>query len=252
MAPHIASRLRASSVHLLISSCVAALSAALVFLVWYPGALAQASGVTNIFLLLLAVDISLGPLITLFVYNTKKPELKRDLAIVGLIQLAALLYGLHTVAVARPAFIVFTSDRFDLVFANDLDEKKLSEAKYPEYRSVSLLGPKMAAAALPTDAKERTALLFDSVSGGDDLQHLPKFYRPYAELKESIVKRAQSLTKLKDFNKNRGTEIDALVAKYAKQEVGFIPLKGKSLDLTVIVSLKTGEVVDIVDLQPWL
>lgn len=253
MTPNLANRFRAAGLHLLISCVVALLSAALVFLVWYPGALAQASGVTDIFLLLLAVDISLGPLITLFVFNLSKPELKRDLAIVGIIQLAALLYGLHTVSVARPAFVVFASDRFDLVFANDLDEKKLSAAKFPEYRSVSLLGPKHAAAALPEDAKERTALIFDSVSGGDDLQHLPKFYRPYAELKDSIIKRAQPLATLKTFNRNRDAEIDALVAKYAqeKQDVGFVPLKGKTQDLTVIISRKTGAIMDIVDLHPW-
>jgi len=203
--------------------------------------------------LLLAVDISLGHLITLFVFNLSKPELKRDLAIVGLIQLAALVYGLHTVSVARPAFVVFSSDRFDLVFANDLDEKKLSAAKFPEYRSISLLGPKHAAAALPQDAQERTALMFDSVSGGDDLQHLPKYYRPYAELKGAIIERAQPLVRLKTFNRNRDAEIDALAARYAqqKQDVGFVPLRGKTQDLTVIVSRQTGAIVDIVDLHPW-
>jgi len=60
------------------------------------------------------VDVILGPLITLTVFNRSKPrsELVRDLTVVGLIQLAALGYGLWTVFVARPVHLVFEYDRF--------------------------------------------------------------------------------------------------------------------------------------------
>lgn len=254
MAPHLVNRVRASGVHLLISICVAALSAALVFLVWYPYPLAQASGVTDIFLLVLVVDISLGPLITLFVFDLKKPELRRDLLIVGLIQLAALLYGIYTVYVARPAYVVFAGDRFDLVFANDLDEKKRSEARLPEFRRVPMFGPETIAAPMPTDPQERTTLMFESVNGGPDLYQLPKFYRPYADAKTSIVRHAQALEQLKAFNKERIAEVDSLSSKYRvkKADVGFVPLKGKIQDLSVVIDRTTGEVLEIVDLKPWL
>lgn len=249
MTPQLRDRLRASGAHLIISMFLAAISAATVFWLLYPGPLASASGVRDIFLLLLGVDISLGPLITLFIFNRKKPELKRDLAIVGVIQLAALCYGMHAVYTARPVYVVFASDRFDLVFANDLDDKKLSEATLPAFRQLPMLGPKFAGASLPTDEKERTALTFSSVAGGDDLQHVPKYYRPYSELKDSIVKRAQPLDKLKELNKGRTAEVEALAMKHPQG--GFVPLRGRVQDLTVIVHRTTGEVLEIVDLQPW-
>src|SRR6218665_1691953 len=107
-------RYQAFAAHLLGSCLVAALSAFLVFWVWYPAQFASMSGVTGIFLILLGVDVVVGPVITLIVFNRAKPELKRDLAIVLLLQIAALGYGLHTVFTARPAYLVFSADRFEV------------------------------------------------------------------------------------------------------------------------------------------
>ena len=76
----------------LLTICFAAL---LVFGIWYPYPYREISGGRELFLLVITVDVILGPLITLAVFNRKKPrsELRRDLAIVALLQLGALGYG---------------------------------------------------------------------------------------------------------------------------------------------------------------
>jgi len=226
----------------------------LVFLLWYPGPLALASGVRDIFLLLLVVDVMLGPVITLIVFNPKKKELRRDLVVVAVVQLAALLYGLHTVCVARPVYVVFNVDRFDLVFANDFTEEKLAKVTKTEYQSLSLLGPKIIAAHPPDDTKEHNELLFQSLSGGDDLPRLPQYYVHYLEQKVNVLKRSQPLVMLKQFNQSKSSMVDTLMNKYAatKIDVGYLPLKGKARDLVVIVNRNTGEVLEMVDLIPWL
>lgn len=254
MAPQMADRLRASGLHLLISLCVAALSAALVFLVLYPTPLAQACGVTEIFLLLLVVDISLGPLITLCVFNRAKPELKRDLLIVGLIQLAALCYGLHTVYIARPAYVVFAVDRFDLMYANDLDDAKLAPVTLSEFKQVPLLGPKTVAAILPADSAERSALTFSSATGGADLHQLPKYYRPLVQAKADIIAKSRPLAELNNFNRAETAKVTQLAEKYRARQIdaGFLPLKGKAQDVTVLINRADGTVLEMVDLRPWL
>ena len=95
-------RTRASAIHLVASTVVAALAGALVFFLWYPLPFREIAGGRELFLLLVAIDVVLGPLITLAVFNPRKPrtELVRDLSVVVLLQLAALAYGLHTVALA--------------------------------------------------------------------------------------------------------------------------------------------------------
>lgn len=247
-------RFQAFAMHLLVSVCIALSSAALVFLLWYPGLIASASGVRNIFLMLLLVDVMLGPVITLIIFNTKKKELKRDLLIVAFIQLAALLYGLQTVFTARPVYVVFNVDRFDLVYANDIADKNLAKAKEKEYQTLPWFGYRLIAARIPDDRKERTELLMASISGGADLPQLPQYYLPYADVKTDVTKRSLPLGDLKKFNKDRSNAVDDLIKKYVaeKVEVGYLPLRAKVNDLSVIVNRDTGTILEMVDLKPWM
>lgn len=246
-------RYQASVAHLLLSCAVALSSAALVFLLWYPGLFSHASGVASIFFIVLGVDVVLGPLITLIVFNTKKKELKRDLLMVVLVQLTALLYGLHTVFIARPVYMVFAADRFDVVYANDVSEDDLGKVIDPVYQSLPWLGPKTVAARLPTDSKARSDILFSAVGGGADVQQMPQYYLPYAELQSVAAQRTQPLVALHALNSDKAVLVDELLKKYAAQkiEAGFVPLKAKVHDLTVVLDKKTGAVLEVVNLQPW-
>lgn len=246
-------RYQAFSAHLLSSALVALLSAALVFVVWYPAPMSTATGVTEIFLLLLAVDVVVGPVITLIVFNPAKKELKRDLLIVLFLQVSALLYGMHAVFVARPVYAVYNIDRFDLAYANDLTSDKLQKVSLPQFKSPPLLGPEVIAARRPDDAQERSKIMFGAVAGGDDVPQLPQLYVPYAQAQPLAVKHVQSIDVLRDFNPDRGAEIDAVLARHAKRPggIGFLPLKGRVADLAVIVAADTAEVLEIVALKPW-
>ena len=79
------SRLRAAAIHLALSVAVAGLAGLLVFALWYPYPYREISGGRELFLLVVAVDIVIGPLITFAVFNRAKPvaELRRDLAVVA-------------------------------------------------------------------------------------------------------------------------------------------------------------------------
>jgi energy-coupling factor transporter transmembrane protein EcfT len=249
-------RFQAFGIHLVGSVVVALSSAALVFLLWYPSPLAVATGVTTIFLILLGVDVTLGPCITLIIFNpAKKPvrELRRDLTIVLLLQMAALLYGLHTVFVARPVYNVYSAGRFDLVYANDLTPEKLAKVQSPEFQSPPLLGPRIVAARSPTDTKARNEILLGSLSGGDDLPQMPQYYVPYTEERDKIVGRIQPIDALRELNKAEGARIDAIAVRYASRSggIGFLPVRGKVKDLTAIVARDTAEVLEIVELNPW-
>ncbi|WP_313056119.1 hypothetical protein [Pseudomonas lopnurensis] len=91
-------RIKAFLMHLAVSAVIALLAVLLVFHIWYPAPLHEALGVTHIFLLLLLADVILGPLLTLVVFKIGKKTLIMDLAVIACLQLAALAYGLWTVA----------------------------------------------------------------------------------------------------------------------------------------------------------
>ena len=100
--------------HLLVSAIVAASMAYLVFKVWYPYPFRQITDGTSIYLLLITVDVICGPVLTFISAspNKSKREMATDLSLIGLVQMAAFIYGLQTVAVVRPVVMAFEEDRF--------------------------------------------------------------------------------------------------------------------------------------------
>lgn len=250
---NINNRYQAFFIHLACSVFIALLALVLVFWVWYPGLLAPATGVNEIFLIILGVDVCLGPLLTLVVFNPKKKELRRDLFIIFAIQIAALVYGLYTVSIVRPVYVVFEIDRFQLVYANDLSEEKLQEALIPEYKTLPLFGPKWISAKFPENIDERNEFLFSVIDGGDDLGKTPKYYIPYNESHEDIISHSSPLEELKDYNLTNVDEYQAVIEKYQSESnnVGFLPLKGYVMDLTVVIDKSSGEALELVKLRPW-
>lgn len=107
-------KFRAAGIHLSVSLAVAALAAWLVFGLWYPYPYREISGGRELFMLVTAVDVVLGPLMTLVVYNRTKSRREKllDFSVIGALQIAALCYGLWTVAQSRPVHMVFGYDRF--------------------------------------------------------------------------------------------------------------------------------------------
>jgi hypothetical protein len=71
-----------------ISVLIALLVMSVVFLLWYPAPLATAVGVTHIFLMMLAIDVVIGPVLAFIVYKQDKKILKMDLSIIIAIQIA--------------------------------------------------------------------------------------------------------------------------------------------------------------------
>ena len=170
----------ASGIHLFCSLVVAVLAGVLVFGLWYPFPYRELAGGRELFLLVVAVDVVCGPLLTLVLYNPAKPraELWRDLGIVAIIQLAALGYGLVSVWQARPLFLVQEVDRFKVVVAPSLESgavAALPDALKPGWLS----GPKVVAIRPPKDNAERNKVMFESVEGGRDFAERPEFYLSY-------------------------------------------------------------------------
>ena len=193
----------AAGLHLLLSLLVAGVAAVIVFLVWYPGAFRLMAGGRDLFLILIAVDVVIGPLLTFAVFNRSKGRrhLARDLAVIGFLQLAALAYGMHTVYIARPVALVFEIDRFRLVRANDVVEAELPKAP-PGLQTLSLTGPRVIAARRPESGAERNDALFQGVAGVDVGQR-PLFWQPYEQARDRARSRARPLS--------------SLLARYAEQ-----------------------------------
>lgn len=172
-------RLRAAGLHLAGSAVVALVAWWLVFRLWYPSPLSALAGGAALFMLLMVVDLVLGPTLTAVIANPNKPrvELFRDIGVVLTIQIAALVYGLHIVAVARPVAIAFEIDFFRVVSASEVDSDSLHQAP-ADLQSLSWTGPRTLAAVRPASAHEQLRTI-DLGFAGIPLAALPAYWRDY-------------------------------------------------------------------------
>jgi len=233
--------------HFFISICISLISLFWVFNVWYPGPLAKATDVTYIFLMLLAVDIILGPILGFVVYNEKKKTLKFDLAVIFLLQLSALAYGAYSISQARPVWIVYNVDRFELVRKNELIEDNIQQAQL-QFQQPSWFKPEYAATEFAKNTQQRNKDMFAEVLGGISIAQRPERYVELTQAKTQIQQRAQNLELLKQFNDQQS--VQKILAKYPKADA-WLPLKATAVDMTVLINKEKGEVVKIVDLRPW-
>lgn len=245
-------RFQAAGIHLGISLTIAALVGCLIYFVWYPHPYFQVAGGSTLMLLIMGVDIVIGPLLTLVVYRAGKKGLRFDLACISLLQACAFFYGLSVIAQARPVFIVAALDRFIPVYANDLDDADLAQAKRPEFATKSWAGPRLVGAAMPTDVKERNDLAFSGITG-KDLEKLPKYYVPYVDVADAMLAKAKPLTELAAKSSSNKTLTDHYIAGSGRtvDQLVYLPLRGRTEAYAMIMSRANKLPLDAFAIDPW-
>lgn len=248
------SRWKAFAIHLSISALVATLVGSAMYFVWYPDPLFEAMGGNELVMILIGVDVVVGPIVTLIIFNPSKGRrtLRLDLSMIAAAQAAALAYGIYVVAEARPVYVVFSVDRFDVVAANQLFEEDLAKVKRPEFRTVPWGRPPVIAVAMPSDPDEQLRVIAWAASGLD-LQVFPQYYRPYAELAPLALKRAKPLEDLRRRRAGDAATIDAALARLGRrlEDTAYLPLKARNRDMTVLLDAKTGAVAGYARVNPW-
>lgn len=122
-------RWSAFALHLAASLAILALLASIALFWLFPGGLFQAAGGWEGLKIVVAVDLVLGPCLTLIVFNSRKPrpELVRDLSLIALVQALALSAGAWLVANARPLAVVQVFDTFYVLNREDYRQLNVAE-----------------------------------------------------------------------------------------------------------------------------
>jgi hypothetical protein len=123
-------RTRAFFVHLSISAAVVAVALGLIFGLWYRPPFSYVQDVYGVAATLIGVDLIIGPLLTFILYKPGKKGLKFDLAMVALMQVAALAYGMKVCVESRPVYAVYNEGRFSTVNPDEYID--VENAKIPK------------------------------------------------------------------------------------------------------------------------
>lgn len=119
MLQNVRTRWHAFGVHLLLSSIIFISISALILTHWYPDYFRNFGGMRGI-ALIAGIDLVIGPLLTLVIYDRNKKHLKWDLVAIAFIQVAALLYGTWSIFQGRPIAQVLGPNGIKIITESDI------------------------------------------------------------------------------------------------------------------------------------
>lgn len=246
-------RTRAAALHLGGGLLVALVAGVLVLGVWYPYPYREISGGRELFILLMAVDVVLGPLTTFAVFDLRKgwPVLRRDLSVIVVLQLTALGYGLWTSAEARPVHLVFEKDRFRVVHALEVPAELIPKAP-AGIDALPWTGPSLISVRTDFTPAESLEVTIGE-SQGVALASRPDYWQSYDDARFQLLTAAQPLRILQNRFPASSMRISEEAAKQGRtvDELLFLPLFSRRAVWSALVDSRTAEVVGYVPLDPY-
>lgn len=242
----------ATGIHFLVTLALAAAAAALVFLVWFPDPLQTMIGGTELFILVVACDLALGPLISLVIYNSRKSrrQLVLDYALFGAVQVAALVYGVYILAGTRPLYIAFSTDRLEIVVARDISDTELAAARDPAYGMRTYTGPRFIGIEVPI--ADYNDAVFEALKGNEEHMR-PKFYVPFESQLRKIRARAKTVEALIRDKPESKPLLDAAMRDISipADRVRWLPVHHFKGFWTALIDIDTGKPVAYFDFDPF-
>jgi hypothetical protein len=234
-------RLKAFALHLLSSATILTLILAALYFGWYRWPGWYLTDVTRVVLVMVCVDVVLGPTLTLIIANQKKSrrELTRDIGIIVAVQLCALTYGSVSLWNGRPLYYAFSESVLQLVQAYDIND---SEAALGRQQNPSLAPhwynlPRWIWAPLPQNPDERQRIFEAAISGGDDVIAMPRYFKRWEEGIPSLRSQLKKVDDVAYFSKGQKKTLKDKMkaAGMADDQIDTIPLTGRGHPLLAVL-----------------
>lgn len=225
----------------------------LIFFVWYPHPYRHLSGGLSLFMLVAGVDLVLGPVCTFAVASAKKTfsQLRIDVALIGVVQLAALSYGAWTVFQSRPVYLAFEIDRFRVVHAIDVDIDLLLRSA-PEFRELPVWGPKLVAVRPFVSSTEKMEVTMAALQGMD-IGSRPDLWVAYPSQTAAIRAAALPVRTLMGNKPQEASKIEAVLtsAGLKLDEARYLPVVSRQSAWTAILSPHDARPVQFLPIDPY-
>jgi len=241
-------RFKAFALHLLASS--AALSTILggLYLGWYRWPGWVLTDVVRVVMVMVCVDVVLGPSLTFIIARSSKPRrvLTRDIAIIVAVQLCALGYGTVSLWNGRPMYYTFSVNVLQLVQAYDIDneEAALGRQQNPGLAPHWYSLPRWVWAPLPADAAVSDKIVRSTITGGDDVTSMPRYFKPWSEGLNDLRANLKKVDKVAYFApKEKKTLAERMrAAGLATDEMNAMPLTGRGHPLLAVIDPATATI----------
>jgi hypothetical protein len=241
-------RLKAFGLHLLGSASVLALILGALYFGWYRWPGWYLTDVSRVVMVMIGVDVVIGPLLTFVIANKKKPrrELKRDIGMIVAAQLCALLYGSVSLWNGRPLYYAFSETVLQEVQAYDIDSREadIGRRQNPALAPHWYSTPRWIWAPLPEDADQRQKIMTEAVMGGDDVISMPKYFKPWENGLPALRSQLKKVDDVAYFEKSEKARFKERMKAVGipTDELNAIPLTGRGHPLLAVVDPATATI----------
>ena len=234
-------RLKLFSLHLLSSATVLTLVLGSLYLGWYRWPGWYLTDVTRVIVVMVCVDVVLGPTLTFIISNQNKlrRELTRDIGIIVAIQLCALTYGSVQLWNGRPLYYAFSESILQLVQAYDIDsnEANLAREQNPGLAPHWYSLPRWIWAPLPQNAEEAKKIVTSTIAGGDDVISMPRYFKRWEEGLTSLHAQLKKVDDVAYFARSEKKKLKDKMraAGMSDDQADTIPLTGRGHPLLAVI-----------------
>jgi hypothetical protein len=243
-------RWKAFLIHLGLSAVLYVVLLYLIVFLWYPQPYFASDGGWQAVRLITGVDLVLGPLLTLIVFKSGKPGLRRDLSLIGILQVVALVWGTWMVYEQRIAMVTYADGTF-----YTLNNEQVHDAggQAPAVAAQSSSTPPYAFVRLPADARERQELRLKTLFSAKLLHQLGERYEPLGNSNlPEVLAHAVEIEKYPAVSEQNRENLDRFLVRHggAPQDYAFLPLRCRYQEMLLAVRRADGRIIDSLDIDP--
>lgn len=229
-------RINAFLIHLAISLVILLVPTYLIIFHWYPLPYFFTDGGLRGIIITASIFFVLGPLPTLIVYKPGKPGLKLDLTLIGLMQAAALGWGIWTTYTERPVALVYTINYFTPVSAKLLSNAELSLDKIGAKGNKK---PVPVYVDIPKDRDQQQKYLISALKSGTPLYLFTNLYKEIdIERLQTLKQNSEQLYKYLESDKKGTRLLDNFYQVHPEiyNRYLFIPLHSRYKRLVIVLN----------------
>jgi len=237
------SKFKAAGIHLGISSIIFLVLAYFIIFRWYPWPYFTADGGWQGIRIIALIDLVLGPLLTLIIFNPAKSlrEIRFDLGAIGLLQISALIWGIYTVHSERTAAIVHWDGEFYTVSAKVYKEQGMPLDGLAQFSNAH---PPLINAYRSTDVATLTEvlrLITEEKQAPFEQFHI---YRPFKAFKDTIFAHALDINAIVSVNEDMNNELHRFLVRSGgeQEDYFYMPLNARYHNVILIFS-ESGDVL---------
>lgn len=214
-------RVGAFLIHLLISFALFIFLMYLIYFHWYSGPYFRFDGGWRGTLIMIGVDLVLGPTLTLIIFDPRKSaaKIRLDLAIIGFLQLAALVWGFHAVESQRPVAVSFFNGGLHPVTAQVVRDQGIDPEKLQGLHPQS---PPLVYVEIPKDESgiERMSTMWTERGHRPHVQ--VALFRPLASHMDDVVRQQPPINRILHVNEAFRAEFEAFKTAHGEDSDRYV------------------------------